>query len=189
MVKKTKTKTKSTKSKAAKAKAAKKGKTRASKTAKAPVATQTLAEAYGEQLDAIGRMLVGAGILTKIDVNRQGVRFALRDRLTTTAFRAEAIEPAAASISGLGAIVGGTATCVCGQSPEEHGRDAAHPGWTGCDETDCASYEADHEADDEVDDDAILAVVAGHTEATVESIHDDIEPAAESIDHADESGA
>jgi hypothetical protein len=158
---KTKTKTKSTKSKPAKAKATKKGKTRASKTAKA-VATQTLAEAYGEQLDAIGQMLVGAGILTKIDVNRQGVRFALRDRLATTAFRAEAIEPATGFIGsyvaatgyasvGVGAIVGGTATCVCGQSPEEHGRDAAHPGWTGCEESDCAAYEADHEAHHEAD--------------------------------------
>jgi hypothetical protein len=48
-------------------------------------------KAYGEQLDDIGRMLVKAGILTASAVRRQGVRFALRDRLesqtATTYFR------------------------------------------------------------------------------------------------------
>lgn len=44
-------------------------------------ALQGLVKAYGEQLDDIGRMLVQAGILTAREVRRQGVRFALRDRL------------------------------------------------------------------------------------------------------------
>jgi hypothetical protein len=42
---------------------------------------KVLTEAYGEQLDDIARMLVKAGILTARAVRRQGVRFALRDRL------------------------------------------------------------------------------------------------------------
>lgn len=44
-------------------------------------ALKVLAEAYGEQIDDIGRMLVQAGILKAREVRRQGVRFALRDRL------------------------------------------------------------------------------------------------------------
>jgi hypothetical protein len=52
---------------------------------------KALAEAYGEQLDDIGQMLVQAGILTAGAVQRQGVRFALRDQLesqtATTYFR------------------------------------------------------------------------------------------------------
>jgi len=35
---------------------------------------------YGEQLDAIGHMLVRAGVLTQQEVERQGVRFAVRDK-------------------------------------------------------------------------------------------------------------
>jgi len=36
---------------------------------------------YAEQFDDIGRMLVRAKIITAREVRRQGVRFALRDRL------------------------------------------------------------------------------------------------------------
>lgn len=42
-----------------------------------------------------------------------------------------------------GAIVGGTAPCVCGHAPEEHGRDARYPGSTACVECECVAYEAD----------------------------------------------
>jgi hypothetical protein len=42
-----------------------------------------------------------------------------------------------------GAIVGGTAACVCGHAPEEHGRDARYPGSTACVECECTAYEAD----------------------------------------------
>lgn len=46
------------------------------------------------------------------------------------------------AISG-GTIVGGTDPCVCGRSPEEHGRDPNYPGSTGCVESGCIAYEAD----------------------------------------------
>jgi hypothetical protein len=43
-----------------------------------------------------------------------------------------------------GAIVDSTDTCVCGDAPEEHGRDAANPSSTSCNECeDCIAYEAD----------------------------------------------
>lgn len=38
------------------------------------------AEAYAEQLEDVGWMLVRAGIITEKEVKRQGVRFAVRDR-------------------------------------------------------------------------------------------------------------
>lgn len=41
---------------------------------------KTLMDAYGEQLDDIGRILVRAGVLTEREIRRQGVRFAVRDR-------------------------------------------------------------------------------------------------------------
>jgi hypothetical protein len=54
------------------------------------------------------------------------------------------------SPSGGGAIVGGTDPCVCGGSPEEHGRDPKYPGSTGCTHcTDCVAYEADTVGGDE----------------------------------------
>jgi hypothetical protein len=56
--------------------------------------------------------------------------------------RAEA-SPAPASPDAGGAIVGGTDPCACGRAPEEHGRDANHPSWTGCTESDCLAYESD----------------------------------------------
>jgi hypothetical protein len=40
-----------------------------------------LRRAYAEQLDEVGRMLVRAKILTAQEIRRQGVQFALRDRL------------------------------------------------------------------------------------------------------------
>jgi hypothetical protein len=42
-----------------------------------------------------------------------------------------------------GAIVTGTDPCTCGYAPEEHGRDPQFPGFTGCVDGDCESYEAD----------------------------------------------
>ena len=65
--------------------------------------------------------------------------------------KAKKVTKPAAAHATAGAIVGGTIVCVCGYSPEEHGRDAAHPGWTGCSESGCESYEADHN-DDESDE-------------------------------------
>jgi hypothetical protein len=47
-----------------------------------------------------------------------------------------------------GAIVGGTAPCVCGHAPEEHGRDARYPGSTACVECECVAYEADVSEDE-----------------------------------------
>jgi hypothetical protein len=56
-----------------------------------------------------------------------------------------------------GAIAVGTEPCVCGHSPEEHGRDPEYPGSTACqadgpagedapgDGCDCIAYEADPE--------------------------------------------
>ena len=52
-------------------------------------------------------------------------------------------QPAASSC---GAVVGGTDSCNCGHSPEEHGRDAEYPGSTSCvvcEDGDCVAYEAD----------------------------------------------
>ena len=40
----------------------------------------TLCESYGEQISAIGEMLVRAGLLTKEEIGRQGVQFAVRYR-------------------------------------------------------------------------------------------------------------
>jgi len=41
---------------------------------------QVLRESYAEQLTEIGKILIRAGILTQDEVERQGVRFAVRDR-------------------------------------------------------------------------------------------------------------
>lgn len=45
--------------------------------------------------------------------------------------------------AGNGTVVGGTDTCTCGYSPEEHGRDPKHPSFTGCVESGCIAYEPD----------------------------------------------
>lgn len=48
-----------------------------------------------------------------------------------------------------GAVVSGTTSCVCGHSPEEHGRHPEYPGSTACrasfgaEGCDCPAYEAD----------------------------------------------
>ena len=42
--------------------------------------TESLAHAYGEQLQEIGEILVRAGVLTEAEIRRQGVRFAVSDR-------------------------------------------------------------------------------------------------------------
>jgi hypothetical protein len=49
-----------------------------------------------------------------------------------------------------GAVVSGTDPCTCGDAPEEHGHDAAHPGSTACTVKGCGciAYEADHDADE-----------------------------------------
>jgi hypothetical protein len=65
-----------------------------------------------------------------------------------TTSRAKKVDPTrrhqkSASARRSGAIVGGTAPCVCGHAPEEHGRDARYPGSTACVECECVAYEAD----------------------------------------------
>lgn len=39
-----------------------------------------LGEAYERQLDEVGQILVRAGVLQQSEIDRQGVRFAVRDR-------------------------------------------------------------------------------------------------------------
>jgi hypothetical protein len=43
-------------------------------------ASQILRESYAEQLKEIGKILVRAGVLAQEEIERQGVRFAVRDR-------------------------------------------------------------------------------------------------------------
>ena len=46
---------------------------------------KVLRHAYAEQLDMIGRILVRAKILTRRDIQRDGVAFAVRNRFEPTA--------------------------------------------------------------------------------------------------------
>jgi hypothetical protein len=41
---------------------------------------RSLAQTYADQLDEIGQMMVRLGLLTKSEIRRHGVRFALRER-------------------------------------------------------------------------------------------------------------
>ncbi len=43
-------------------------------------AERALRRAYAEQLDAIGDILVQAKVITRQEIRRQGVRFAIRDK-------------------------------------------------------------------------------------------------------------
>jgi len=52
-----------------------------SKPTKFPLqAERALRVAYAEQLDAIGEILVRAKVITRREIHRQGVRFAIRDK-------------------------------------------------------------------------------------------------------------
>jgi hypothetical protein len=44
-----------------------------------------MAHAYAEQLDAIGDILVRAKVITRRDIRRQGVQFAIRDKFAPPA--------------------------------------------------------------------------------------------------------
>lgn len=72
---------------------------------------------------------------------------------TKTATKSSRFVVSAPSPAPVGAVVGGTDPCTCGDAPEEHGRDAAYPGSTACtvEGCGCIAYEADREssADDE----------------------------------------
>lgn len=48
--------------------------------AKVMTAKATLATAYAEQLDEVGKILVRAGFITEKDIGRHGVQFAVRNR-------------------------------------------------------------------------------------------------------------